>query len=64
MQGKTGIYPTESCQEVDLLGVYRVICLIGAMIVWWAQMEVDAVCPENILEGLGELIVNAEGGGF
>ena len=27
-------------------------------------MEVDAVCPEEILEGLGALVVNAEGRGF
>ena len=27
-------------------------------------MEIDAVCPEEILDGLGALVVNAVGRGF
>ena len=34
------------------------------VVILWYQMEVYAVCPEEIFEGLGALIVNAEVSGF
>ena len=33
MQGESGVYPTEACEEVALPGVDGLICLIGAVVV-------------------------------
>ena len=51
-------------QELALPGVYCLLCVVGVVVVWWTHLEVDAVFPEYILEGLGALVVNAEGRGF
>ena len=47
MQGKIRVYPTEACYELALPGVDGLLCLAGAVVVCWAQLEVDAVCPEE-----------------
>ena len=36
MQGGSGVYPTEDCEEVSLPGVDGLLCLIGVVVVWWA----------------------------
>ena len=33
MQGETGVYPTEACEEVALQGVDGLIYLIGAVVI-------------------------------
>ena len=33
MQGENGVYPTEACKEVALLGVNSLLCLVGAVVV-------------------------------
>ena len=60
MQGEIGIEPTEACKEVALLGANGLLCLIDAMVVGRAYMEVYDVSPGKTFEGLGALVVYAE----
>ena len=62
--GGGGVYPTESCHKVALPDVYCLLYLIGVVVLFWSQLEVDAFCPEEIFEGLGALVFKAEGKGF
>ena len=64
MQGEIGVDPTEACEEVALPGVDGLLCLVGAVVVGRAYLEVYNVGPEETLEGLGSLIVNADGLGI
>ena len=45
MQGEIGVDPTEACKKVALPGVDGLLCLIGAVVVGQAQLEVYAVSP-------------------
>ena len=38
--------------------------LISAVVVLWAELDIDTIFPEEILEGISEIIVNAEGRRF
>ena len=64
MQGGNGVNPTEACEEVALPGVDGLLCLVDVVVVGRAYLEVYAVGPEETLEGLGALVVNAEGPGL
>ena len=41
--------------------VYRLFRLIYAVVVWRAELEIDAVCTEETLEGIRELICQCGG---
>ena len=45
---------------MELTYVYRIFGLIIAVDFWQSDLEINYVCPEETLEGLGAIIVNAE----
>ena len=59
-QGESGVYPTEACEEVAIPGVDGLLCLIGAVIVRRAYLEVYSVSPGKTFQGLRAFVVNAE----
>ena len=56
MQGGIGVDPTEACKEVALPGVNGLFCLIGAVVVGRAYLEVYAVGPEKLWRASGHLL--------
>ena len=63
-RGGIGVDPTKACEEVALPGVDGLPCLVGTVVVGQAQLEVYSIGLEETLEGLGALVVNAEGLGL
>ena len=56
MQGESGVYPTEACEEVAIPGVDGLLCLIGAVIVRRAYLIVYSVSPGKTFQGPGHLL--------